>query len=78
MKKKQLLIFSAFLFSFVINAQNKLDFNIPQEQAAFSSKAKSVDPDFSKQSIQFSKAVGDTLYYQDFDGRVTTRVVYCQ
>ena len=35
MKKKQLLIFSAFLFSFVINAQNKLDFNIPQEQAAF-------------------------------------------
>jgi len=68
MKKKQLLIFSAFLFSFVINAQNKLDFNIPQEQAAFSSKAKSVDPDFSKQSIQFSKAVGDTLYYQDFTG----------
>lgn len=68
MKNIQLLILSFLLSSFFLEAQNTLYFNIPQEQVALTSKAKSTDPDFLKQAKQFSKAIGDTLYYQDFNG----------
>ena len=68
MKNKHLLILSFLFSSFFLEAQNTLDFNMPQEQVALTSKAKSADPDFLKQAKQFSKAIGDTLYYQDFNG----------
>jgi len=42
--------------------------NIPQEQVALSSHAMSTDPDFLRQTKRTSKAFGDTIYYQDFNG----------
>ncbi len=59
------LICSFFGYSQNI-AQQK--FNIPQVQAALSSTPKTVDPDFLKASKINSKAFGDTLIYEDFNG----------
>ena len=68
MKKQHILFLSLLLFAFIVNAQNRMKIPTPHEQMALTSEPKSVDPDFLKQTKQFAKAFGDTLYYQDFNG----------
>lgn len=68
MKKNYTLLTGLVLASCVSFAQNRaFNTNIqPQEQSALSSTPTSVDPDYQKNINKISKALGDTVYYEDF------------
>ena len=71
MKKNYTLLTGLVLASCFAFAQNKKsmpDLSSSEVPAALTSKVKSLDPDFIKQSKQNAKVFGDTLYYQDFTG----------
>ena len=74
MKKSNLLLSSFLCLTLVGTSQdrNAQNINIPQVEAALSSNPQAPDPDFIKASKLNSKAFGDTLYYQDFDGGLPT------
>ena len=60
-----ILLYSVLGFSQSIARQTT---NIPQEEAILQNQDRNFDPDFTKQTKQISKAFGDTIYYQDFNG----------
>lgn len=74
MKKKYALLTSLVMVSFAVVAQNRItNANIPpSEQAALTNTLKSVDPDYTKNINRISKALEDTVYFEDFGSGTST------